>query len=418
MMASNSSERFFSLRRILFGSLAVLIAMAGIQISSPKSAEGQDDGGWWYLLLNVETYELTRVNGDATVQSYDLGPQADDMFERQFAVSPDVSLATYCTLTMVEIHDDDEVPFMTLVIYDLETEATRFEVDLGPSDGCYITNASFSDDGDLLGVGLISPHYDSDYPAWRLPIVDTETGEIVQEIDGDDALVADNSELFGEFNYFMPAVGELTETEVVFRQVLWRTEGGYLNEAVRWNWGENTLMAEPDRNNGIWIEETGELIWVERDDSLPLADPQAPIGRRNVVRVRGADGETRTLFFTGEQVVQTAMLINSGRELLIRTYDGYDEENPAPQESHWLVLDREGNLRELEIESEGGFVRVLNAPNGFVTIANTSEDVVSIIAHENGEERVLWETDDTFRMLVGQSRMPIAEGLEPFAAVD
>jgi hypothetical protein len=400
----------------LAGLAVLMLSILTVTILNPDSVAAQDDG-WSLYFLNPDTYELTQVNSDATTQTYDLGPQADAMFERQFAVSADGSLAAYCIMEMVEIHTDDEVPFMTLIIYDMKTQQNRFEIDLGESDGCLIRASAFSEDAGLLGVGLISPRYDATEWTWRVPIIDTENGDILHDIRSDDTLVMENRDLFHEIAYFMPEIHELSENEVVFRQLSWRTEGGYSMEAVRWNWEDDTLTAEPNLNNGIWIEVTGELIWVERDDSLPLADPQAPIAQRNVVRVRRDNGDEATLFFSGNQVVQQVMLINGGRELLIRTYVGYDADNPRQQESHMIVLDRSGNLRELDFEGEG-FVRILNAPNGYITIANTADDVVSIIAHENGEAQVLWETDDTFRMVVGQSPIPMAEGLEPFVALE
>lgn len=399
------------------GTFLLVITAISLHINQKEVATAaQPDDEWSITFWDVATHELTRVDIDGTTQSYDLGENVAEAFEREFAVAADGSLAAYCVVPTVDDSGESVIPNVTLYIYDLTSESTRFEIDLGVSDGCRLGQYSFSADGAMLGVGLISPHHNVSPINWRLPIVDTATGNIVRELTANDDIALNREDLFGESSYFMPEMRNLSSNEAVFVRIPWRTDSGGSADAVRWNWEEDTLTHEPNLGAGTLISTTGELIWTDVDETRPLAVPAAPIPKRNVIRVRDADGEERTVFFVGDQVIVNAIIINGGREIAMELYDGYREDDPR-QESHWVALDRAGNIRELPHEAEG-YVRIYGTSNGYVYISSIVDGVALMIAYENGEERLLWELGDSFKPVVGITPMTIAEDLSPFVGIE
>lgn len=400
------------------GVLALLVLYSGISLYTDVKdvAAAQPKTEWSIFFFERSTQELTRVNLDGTVQTYDLGENATNFPGYHIAVAPDGSFAAYCLFTKINEDTDAETWAGKIIIRDLESGPDRFEIDLGVSGDCRLTSQSFSDDGSLLGIGLIGPYLDPNmtqsipFDNWRIPIIDTTTGNILHELKPDSGITFDGEDLFGVNSGFMPGILSVGENEVLFAKLAWETDGDLPSDAGRWNWKNATLTYEPNLGGGTLIPSTGELIWVATDESRPLAGIVGPFPTRNVMGVRNADGEEQILFTTGDYGILKTTVINGGREIAIELV-GYMEQ----RERRWIALDREGNIRDLPHQSVS---RIYGTSNGYVYVTGLVDGRASLIAYEDGDEHLLWEFDEFFKPVVGITPMSIAEELSPFVGIE
>ncbi len=417
-------------RLTLFG--VFLIGILGLVLFSlilstsydhqPSTAHADDQ--WSVFLLNQDPIELVRVDADGTSTTYDLGITDMGTFGGQLAVAPNGTEAAYCSTSVTE---DGTLPVVHLIIRDLENNSTRIDTEIGNSDGCRISSQSYSADSSVLAVGLINPAFEPVDTAWRLLIIDTATGEIAHELNADDGVVVDNAETVGLYPSFMPEPRLVMGNEIIFTQIPWRSDGLPTGDGVRWNWMANTLTVAPHWGNytADWVNETGDLVWAGLDAARPAAEPGGPLPQSNVAQVMDANTNTLPIYYTGDYVVIDTVFINSGREIAVYMLEGFDPDNPPQgnQPTHWIAIDRSGNVRDLHRDLRN-FSQMVNAPDGYALLniqnpaMGESNFNSTLTLHHNGQEEVLWQADRGFWMIVGGSKVAAADDLIPFNDVE
>jgi hypothetical protein len=410
---------------------AVLIGILGlvlffIMLSNANEGDlptASADGEWSVYLLNQDPVELVQVSHDGTVRAFDLGVRDIGTFGGQIAVAADGSEAAYCQTAVANDGAVDAYPVVKLIIRDFETNSTRVETEIGSSDGCRINSQSYSADHALLAVGLINPSTTPEDTFWRLLIIDTSTGQIVHELNSESAIAVANGQSVGLSNYFMPEPRLVSDNEIIFTQIAWRSDGLPVGDGVRWNWVDNTLTRAANWGNHTVdsIMETGELVWAGYDIARPAADPGGPIPQSNVVYVKDASGTVIPVFYTEDYVIIDTLFINNGQEIAVFMLEGFDPENPPQgnQPTQWVAVDRAGNVRTLHADLLN-FSQMTGAPDGYalLTMVNPTDGSVNptstLTRYHNGDESTLWTTDHGYWMAVGQSSVTAADGMAAF----
>ena len=122
----------------------------------------------------------------------------------------------------------------------------------------------------------------------------------------------------------MPQVRYFANGQIVFAGVQWGTEGSPSNPAYLWQFGGDSL--QPIDRWWRWgldsLPATGELVWVELDQSLPAADPGGPMPQGNVVKLADKSGDERVIYTDSSWVIMAAQFIDNGRELAISELQG------------------------------------------------------------------------------------------------
>jgi hypothetical protein len=391
--------------------------------AAQPSAGAQSEAPYAVYLFNHHNRQYVQVGLDANTASFELGRNEDMTLLSGVAVSDDGRLAAYCFYHPSELGEAGTP--ITVMLRDVAAGETVAEVALGLSDGCHLERASLSPDGQLVSVGLVNPStVDTESPAWRLVVLDAGTGEIAFELNADVELARSTAGLGLEMNT-MPVVRYFGEDSLIFAQYPWFTEGPPEVKAFRWNWTAGTL--EPVAHWGklvtAYLPATGELAFLDVDDTLPFAIPAGPFPAFNVVRVMDADGEVRTVYHNGEFTVSDVLFINNGREVAMSLLPATDlpldhPENPG---NAWVAVNRAGEVRTL-LAGLRTYVQLAPAPDGFVMLGSEQQAGSSPVYHltylADGESVALWQGDTGFWSLGWTPPITPATDLAPFSPIN
>ncbi len=388
-------------------SLALILVLASI-LTFPAAAQP----GWSLYLLNSSTQQIVRVYLDGTQQTYDLGvPGGAYLGTNEIDFTSDGGRAAYCLMG-----DGGQA---TLTVRDLAAQSTLASADLGSAQGCWVT---YSDDNSQIAVGLMrhypgDPGADPNLPTWQLLILDAATGNQLHELNPNDGAAA-----FDPSRAIMPEVRYFANNQIVFAGLPWGTEGFPSSPAYLWRLGDGII--QPIDRWWRWgldsLNQTGELVWVELDPSLPAADPGGPVPQANVVKLADKSGQERTIYADPNWVLLDAKFIDNGRQLAINALQAASG-NPGAQATRWLGLDRSGNVSELA--TTAGFSEVAAAPDGYVILWASDASASPLLAldyHSGRETTRLWQQQASGGItwsLLWAAPTATADGLGAFPAV-
>ncbi len=326
------------LRRFL-----TLAALALLVFSSIAPAAAQDSA-WSLYLINNSTNQLVRVGLDGSQEVVDLNLRAGTYLGADSVdFTADGDRMAYCVVV-----SQADGAYGMLNVKDLTGASALVSVDVGKTDGCWV---SFSEDGTQVAVSVVrhyagDPNADTSIPAWQLLVFDAASGQSVAEMNPTKAASAG----FDPTRTIMPQVRTFANGQIVYAGVQWGTEGSPSSPAYLWQIGVDNLQPI-DRwwRSGLdSLPATGELVWVELDQSLPAADPGLPVPQGNVVKLADKTGIERVIYTDGGWVIADTQFIDNGRELAIYELRPFDSNSMiGGQAARWVALDRSGQTSEL-----------------------------------------------------------------------
>jgi len=330
-------------------------------------------GGWSAYLFESTSGELLRVYQDGTQESHNIGLGENQFISsRDIAFNADASRAAYCVTTYPPgTAENPGQPFSTFYLRDLAAETNILEVEFGSAIGCRTDSQSFNDDYSQIAVSVVNyfpgdPAADTSKPVWQIQVLDTASGNVVNEINSNSPAVATNGLITDA--PVLPDVNAFDGSQIVFAEVPYGIGGTPTVNAYRWQISDGTLTPEPDGAYNHFsvdhLEATGESIWAALDPGLPAAAPDGPIGQFNVVKIADATGEQRNIYHNAEWTPITAKFIDDGQRIAILLFPAYDPNLPVgAQPSKWVALDRSGNVTDLQTDLE--YSDVAPAPGGY-----------------------------------------------------
>jgi hypothetical protein len=349
--------------------MSLMLLLLSLLAAVVLPALAQDD--WHVLLFDSSSKSFLRVNADGTQETYTLDlPQEVFVGAREMAFSPDGSQVAFCTIEYGENGNSTT----TLHVRNLETGGEIASVDLGSSIGCRTVG---NEDSSLLAVALIryysaDPQADTSQSAWEVLVIDSATGETLHTLNADSPASSALEYRYGES--FLPYVFRVSDEEVVFGEVPYGTEFPPDFPTYTWNFGTDTI--EPTSISGLvysdYMPSTGELAWLEADESLPSGDPIGPMSRNNVVNVTDSSGETIMVYHSPDWLLSSVQFFEGGERLMLQLFEPFDADAPDQVfETRWLALDRQGNTTDLF--SSESFASLTPAPGGFLAFYTTSQ---------------------------------------------
>jgi hypothetical protein len=310
----------------------------------------------------------------------------------------------------------------SLIVRDVISQAVLVNVDLGTTDGCWVT---YSEDNSQIAVGLVryyagDPNADTRFPSWQLLVFDATNGSQLHEMNP-----SKGSAVFDAARTVMPDVRYFANNQIVFAAIPWGTEGFPLSPAYFWQLSDDSL--QPIDRWWRWgldsLTQTGELVWIELDQSLPAAEPGGPMPQANAVKLADKSGQERTIYRNSDWIIMQTQFIDNGRQLAINELEGFDpNRNPGGQSTRWLALDRGGTVSELA--TIAGYSDLAAAPDGYVLLwaSDPSATPVLTLEYRSGRETTtLWRTQETGGItwsLLWAAPTPTADGLQAFPAVN
>lgn len=318
----------------------------------------QDSAQTWFIYLfdNVNG-ELLRVENTASFEIFQLGLEEGEFATRSdMAISDDGALVVFCKYTMSDTGNSTR----TLIVRDIAANANLYETPLEPGyDGC--RPSGFNADGSQFVFSTTAIlNFDAqtgqviegDVPLWRIQIIDTASGEILNEINSTmpDAPSVDT---FGRNSPvpLMADVIEFNDEGVLFRGIPYvgMEVPGEL-PAWSWNLTDNTVspVSNVGRVNSAYLPQTGELVYPALDEALPAAQPGGPMSQANVVNVQSADGTIQTIYWNTEEVILGVSFVNDGQAVGVTLLEGFDQNNPSDTFMlRHIIVDRSGQVTDV-----------------------------------------------------------------------
>lgn len=411
------------LRRLLWKQHLVGILIAVMVVISTQGLIGrtearQDDAGWSFYLFNDLTNELIRVEADGTQTTFDLGlgdlqnPDENTSYlASTIAFSADGQQAAYC---ISQISLEGLAPTF-FVVRDIETETDIINIELGTPLGCHLTSRAFGTEDSQVAMGVVTsfpdnPEADPDVPSWYLRIYDIESGDISYEMT---ANMSPFSEASSEFAALMPDVRYFDGTQLIFAQVPWGTGGAPEYNAFNWQYVDGEVAAIDLYGKSSIDTLGGYLIYVDNDPNLPSGIPSGPIGNFNVLMQADKSGEIRMIYHSPEWIIASARFINNGQQIAMRLLESTPTEIAS---TRWIALNRDGSMVDLQPEYVG-YDDVIAAPGGHIYIQNDfnpDNTFTRVTRYVDGEENVVFETNEAALRLLWAMPTELAEGLPEF----
>jgi hypothetical protein len=276
--------------RFLIGLMIVtlLVISGGAIFAQDATPETGSDAPWGVYLSNYTDIQLTQFNPDGSTSTYDLPQNSEQgLGSNNGAFSPDESRIAYCTAPPVssEAGAAPVAPTYTLTVYDLMTQSSVVEAEIGEVQACTITSDAFSQDGSRIAVGVITqypsgPETPQPESTWQLRVLDANTGENVATLDALDpalsALGIDSAQML-----MMPFTRRVDGSLVVFALVNWFTEGLPSYNAFVWDTNAGTVEEAPlwgqiFSGDEILTADGLEFAYAMLDENQPAANPGGP----------------------------------------------------------------------------------------------------------------------------------------------
>jgi hypothetical protein len=362
----------------------------------------QENTGWFVYLFDSVNNELVRVYETGDMEIYSLGLEANEITSiRDMAISDDGSLLVFCKM----IVGSPNPTARTLIVRDIASNANLSET---PVDvlytGCRPT--AFNADASQFVLGLAAEvGFDantgqpvaSEDISWRLQVIDTQTGDILNEINSTTPDAPVLEDYGGAAVPVMAEVINFQDNIVIFRGIPY-IGMGLPPEFPSWAWDLNSNTISPvanvGHNFGDYIAQTGELAYPALDESLPAAQPGGPISQANVVRLQTSDGATQTIYQNSEDVIVATRFVNDGEAIAVLLVEGFDPNNPNDSfPTRHVLVDRDGNVTEVG-EVYENFTQIAPVPGGAVITWGEwladADPIAKLGIVENGTLREIW----------------------------
>ncbi|MCC6615836.1 MAG: hypothetical protein IT320_20365 [Anaerolineae bacterium] len=379
------------MRRIMLGLVLCLLLVLAI---APAGAQAQAD--WSVYLYNSANPELVRVYADGTQVTYDLGlPEGVFLNPFDMAFTRDGERLAYC-MQGASTDPNSGQPTSQVVIRDLANAVNLHVIDFGPVIGCRLS--TFSADDTQLVVGTINyfpgaPGAPEDLAVWQLFVVDVASGQPV------DLVNSKSNPLFEAEpvtrGAFLPDARYFDNNQIVFSLLPYGTEGLAEYPSYLWQLADGSVsLIDYWGKSSVNALSTGELIWVDYDESLPAGQPGGPMATFNVVKLADKSGQARTIYTSTDWIPFRAMFINDGRDILIQLLQPFDPDNPpTTQATRFVALDRSGAVRELD-----GFIALAEpapVPGGYVMLwsedtGGTAPPPIHLTDYSASEPNEIW----------------------------
>lgn len=393
--------------------LLAALALLALTIAAPAAAQ---QSNWSLVLLDTVSGGLLRVSLDGTQTPIDLSKPADAYVgQKSIDFTDDGSHVAYCTVT-----DSADGAFVTLYAKAVNDAAPLFSIELGKSDGCWIT---YSRDGSQIAAGVVrhypgDPSADPNIPTWQLLVFDAASGQQLYEVNP-----VKNSASFDAGRALMPEVRYFAGDLIVFAGIPWGTEGFPISPAYLWQTSSGALQPVDRWWRGGWdtLAFTGELTWVELDPNLPAAEPGGPVSQGNVVKLADDGGNEVTVYADPDWIILDTKFIDNGRQLAIQELQAFDPNSTAGQAIRWIALDRTGQVTQLA--SSVGYSQVAAAPDGYAILqaSDSGASPTMTLEYQSGRETTtLWQQQTgggANWMILWAQPVPPVRGLTPFPAI-
>ncbi len=357
----------------MYKRLAALVVVGLLLTALP--AQGQDMP-WFVYLYSGSARELLRVNADGSQQSYSLGVDQNTWLSSfDLAFTSDGSRVVFCTVVYPPNSGQGDA---RLIVRDVLAQSNVLQLDLGKAASCRTGQNTLSPDAALVVLTRMNyypgdPQADTSAPQWQIQALDLATGNVVQEINA-------NSAGLPEFPIspgmpVIPIVQYVDAQSVIFSPLPAGSDAS-ISDSYLWRLDDGSVTSIPGWGNmGVdWLDATGELIWVDQDETRPAANPGGPLPSNNVLRLADKSGEARTIFYSGDWVLVDSDFVNQGQQIAIQMISNFDMANPeASQETKWMLLDRAGSLTEVPAV-ELLFGNIADAPDGYVFLSAQWQD--------------------------------------------
>lgn len=405
-----------------------LLALEALVLCTILVVGGAAQGeSWSAYLYNNLTRELVRVSLDGTQQAFDLG-LGENVYlgTRDTDFTSDGSTMAYCVSDYAAVNPQaPSAPPTTVFVRNLQTGAVNYQLDVGGSIGCWV---SYSQDNSRLALGIVryypgDPSADTTQPSWELQVRDAASGNLMAQL----SPFSQTAPELGLFNDFalMPDVRSFVGDVIAFAGVPWGTEGIPIEPAFEWNFSANTVTP-----NDVWwrwavssLPETGELVWLDSDSTLPMGDPGGPVPRMNVAMyVPSPAGERTTIYHSPDWILLGTQFINNGEQIALQLLEPFDPNSAQPSSrTRWVAVDRQGNVSELTTNE--GYTQIVSAPDGYLHLYATSSmpnTTMNLEYHAGGTSTTLWtgqsENSGAAWSIIWAQPVPATAGLQAFTA--
>lgn len=342
--------------------LALVLALTSLW---GAGAQTESNATWTAWLFNANSNALVSVSLDGAVRTFVLPLMEGTYLYSYPTFSSDGGLAAYCV--------SDTQGNSTLYVRDIFAEANLVDHALGKVAGCSTGPAAFNEEATQVAVGVLNdypgdPNADADRPSWELLVMALPSGEVVSRLDADTPALA-GLDLMADFSQmgFMPMVQRFWSGQIAFAVMPWAVGGPPEVDGVVWDLATGAVSAvEPYGKVGLDIlAATGEMIWLDTDESFPLGEPlPGPAPTFNVVMYGGAPGQQQVIF-TEPMVLGRARFVDDGRRVAVHAVGAYDEQTgTAP--AGWVAFDRRGAVEALPPELSD--YNLVAAPGGFAIL--------------------------------------------------
>jgi hypothetical protein len=393
-----------------------LMLMLALILTFPAAAQ---PSAWSVYLFESTSQQLTRVYGDGTQQSYDLG-LAPDSYVGQSAIDfgPDGNRVGYCVSA-----NTPDGSRATLIVRDITNTSTpAINLDLGIAQGCWV---KFNADASQIAVGLVryyasDPNGNVSQPPWSLLVIDAASGTQLHEMNA-----LKGSANFDPSQTFMPLVRFFANDQIIFAGLPWGTEGTPVSPAYFWQLSDDSLQTI-DR---WWrwgldsLASAGELAWTELDATRAAADPGGPLPQANVIKLADKSGQERVIYASPDWVLLGTKFIDNGRLLAINELQGAaPNSTPGSQPTRWTALDRSGTTSILATTL--GFSQLLAAPDGYVILWASDNSITPFMTlddYNGGEKTTLWQQQGSGGItwsLIWAAPSATTDGLASFPTVN
>lgn len=401
----------YSMRRaaLVVLCLLALATGAGVWAQTP----------WAVYLLDAGAQSLIRVNSDGSQVVLPLGLNPGEYVSAfDISISPDGSKVALCP---VQYGDGSTTPTAALVIRDLTSQTNLLRQELGPALGC---RATYRGDGAFVALGIVhylpeaAPPADG-LPVWELRVIEPAAGGTIAALrsDGPEAAAAGLSPSAP----ILPLVRRFEGAELIFAALPYTTGETGPVPGLSWRVDAAALTPiEPWGNLQLDTLSNGEFAWAAADPARPAGQPPGPMPAYNVVQLRDASGQTRTIFASPDWLLMGVRYMDDGQRLALHLAAPFSAETSTP--SRWVALDRGGALQDLT--SAAGYAQVRGAPGGYVVLQSFVPEgggapTYTLDYVTGGQISTLWAAPSTASAyeLVWSPPVTPAAGLPPFPAI-
>lgn len=408
-------------QRLLITLAALMVVLLATPAPTPTPVTAQDDGGWSLYMLDADQRQLIAVDqrGNATPRPLPVG---DNTFvgPGDLAISPAGDRVAFTAFT----YNTDGTATQTLTVQDLTTDALLFARDFADIED--FRASAFDPAGERVVLGVVNQLFvgqadAGDGPLWSLLVLDAQSGDTLARLDSNAAAVEALPDRLPDIAY-MPLAVDFSGDTLAITQVPWIGAG--IDETFGFEWdisaGDEAVTDAPRFASSILTRNTatGEIAQIVLDTEAPTAAANMPMLPFNAVEIV-RDGARRVVFRSAESIVLDVRFIANGERLAIQLLQG----DRSSQRTKWVVLDRDGTIRDLTTFAENVFTEIRPAPNGFVTLTTTyppgftDPPEVLLTYGGDGQPVTLWEGSGDYYSIVWTAPHP-DDGFAPFAAAE